>query len=149
MTKSVAHQTVVIKKTMKAPVAAVYSAFASVKARSEWAVPQGEAIKYIRANFKVGGADEFRCGSPAKLEFKGVVQYHELQKNKRIISTETMSHSKKIISVALLTTDLIDQGGVTEVVITAQVCSLDGNDMSAGYKNGWTAVLKNLAKFLA
>lgn len=142
------NKTVTITKKYKAKISAVYSAFSSVKARSEWAVPKGDAIKYSKANFKVNGKDEFRCGTPPKLDFKGTVHYLSIEKNHRIISTETLIHSNQILSVALLTTDFSESEGKTTVKIIAQVASLKGHDMSLGYKSGWTSVLKNLTEYL-
>ena len=147
MKQQTTHKTIKIKKNIKAPLSKVYLAFKSPKARSEWAVPKGEAIKYSKTDFRIGGFDYFRCGSPGVLEFKGVVTYHEIVKNIRIISTETLYHSKNILSVALITAELFESATGTNVVITAQICSLNGNDMSKGYKQGWTAVLHNLEEY--
>lgn len=148
MQKHVEHRTVVIKKSLQASVEEVYAAFASVKARSVWAVPKTDQIKYSKSSFRVGGQDAFRCGTPGRLEYKGLVSYLEILKNKRIISTETMFHQGQRISIALLTTEFQSFKGRAEVVITAQICSLDGADMSQGYKQGWTSVLGNLSEYL-
>lgn len=148
MKHSVAHHTVKLEKKIGFPVERVYSAFARVQARAVWGVPQGDAIEYSEADFSVGGRDVFRCGSPTRMEYRGVVQYQDLVKNKRIISTETISHGKKRISVALLTFELMEAPGGTRILLTAQISSLDGADMSQGYKQGWTAVLGNLDGFL-
>lgn len=148
MKQFAAHKTIKIKKKIKAPLPKVYSAFASSRARSEWAVPKGDAIKYTRTDFRAGGVDNFRCGTPKVLEFRGVVTYHEIVKNMKIISTENIYHSRGILSVTLITTELFRSATGTNVVITAQICSLNGNDMSKGYKDGWTAVLKNLEEYL-
>lgn len=149
MKNTISHKTVSLKKTVRYSVKKVFKAFASTKARSEWSVPKGDAIQYIKDDFSVGGKDIFRCGSPESLEFHGVVQYEDIVKNQRIIYTETISHKKKKLSVALLTVNLIEVAGGTEIVVTVQVCSLEGSDMSQGYKQGWIAVLKNLEVFLA
>ena len=149
MKYTVSHKTVSLKKTVDYSAQKVFKAFASVKARSEWSVPKGDAIEYIEDNFSVGGKDVFRCGSPDSMEFNGVVQYEDIIKNQRIIYTETIRHKKKKLSVALLTINLGEVEGGTEITVTAQVCSLDVADMSLGYKQGWTAVLKNLGEFLS
>ena len=149
MTQTVSHKTVSIKKKMNYSPAKVFKAFASVEARSEWSVPKGDAIKYFESDFSVGGKDVFKCGSPGSMDFSGVVQYEDITKNKRIISTETITHKKKKLSVALVTIDLAKVDGGTIITLTAQVCSLDGVDMSQGYKQGWSAVLGNLGEYLA
>lgn len=149
MNRVVSHKTVSLKKTVNYPVTKVFNAFASLEARSEWSVPKGDAIEYIKSDFSEGGKDIFRCGSPDSMEFSGVVQYEDIIKNRRIISTETISHKKKKISVALLTLELEKAKSGTLIIFTAQICSLNGADMSQGYKQGWSAVLENLVEFLA
>jgi uncharacterized protein YndB with AHSA1/START domain len=149
MKHAVSHKTVSLRKKVDFSIQKVFKAFASQKARSEWSVPKGDAIEYIEDNFSVGGKDVFRCGSPDSMEFNGVVQYEDIVKNRRIIYTETIKHKKKKLSVALLTLNLVEIEGATEITVTAQVCSLDGANMSLGYKQGWTAVLKNLEEFLS
>lgn len=148
MKQTVSHKTVNLKKTLNYSIQKVFKSFASQKARSEWSVPKGDAIEYIEEDFSVGGKDIFRCGSPDSMEFTGVVQYEDIIKNQRIIYTETIRHKKKKLSIALLTLNLAKVDDATEITLTAQVCSLDGADMSLGYKQGWTAVLKNLEDFL-
>lgn len=148
MQNTLEHKTVVVKKNFKSPVNDVYKAFASVKARSVWSVPKGDAIKYLQSEFKKGGIDIFKCGSFDSMDFKGVVTYHEILKNKRIISTEMISHKKRNLSVALVSIELVEINSSTKVTITAQIASLDGADMSRGYKQGWTSTLKNLEEYL-
>lgn len=148
MKHPVIHKTIKIKKKIKAPLSKVYSAFSSPKARSKWAVPEGDAMEYSETDFRVGGTDRFRCGSPGVLEFKGLVTYQEIVKDLRIISTETLHRFEDALCVALLTTELFETTNGTNIVITAQVSSLNGRDMSTGYKQGWTSVLRNLEGFL-
>lgn len=145
---SLKHQTVRMKKMFRAPRNDVYHFFASVKKRMEWSAPKGDSIKYSRSEFRVGGVDVFRCGTPKILEYQGLVQYHDIEKNRRIVYTETMSHGKRRLSSALITTEFLENEAGTQVVLTAQVTSFDGADMAKAYRAGWSSVLKNLVQAL-
>ena len=149
MKNTVTHKTIKIKKVLKFPLEKVYFAFANFKARSQWSVPKGDGIKYLKNDFSVGGQDIFRCGTPGKLEFKGVVDYQDIEKNKRIIYTETVFHLKKKLAVTLFTTEFHKVKDGTQIDLIAQISSLDGVDMSKGYKQGWHSVIKNLAEYLS
>lgn len=148
MNTTVAHKTVTLKKKLPFKVEKVFKAFASVEARRQWGVPTGDAIRYLKASFTVGGIDKFKCGSPRKMEYGGLVHYTDIVNNCRIISTETISHKSKRISSALVTVEFVEANDHTVLILTAQVASFDGIDMSQGYKRGWGAVLKNLNEYL-
>ncbi len=126
----------------------VFKAFSQVKARAVWSVPKGDAVVYLKSDFKIDGKDLFKCGPVGALHFTGKVHYENIVKNKKIISTETILYRKKILSSALTTLELIPTLTGTKLVMTAQIASFDGADMSQGYKQGWTSVLKNLVEFL-
>jgi uncharacterized protein YndB with AHSA1/START domain len=145
---TVTHKTVVVKKKLSFPPNKVFNAFANVTARTQWAVPKGDAIKYLKSNFKVGGQETFKCGDPSSMSFSGVVHYEDIVKNHRIVSTESISHNNKRLSSALTTLLLDKDINGTQLVLTAQIVSYDGSDMAIGYKQGWKAVLKNLGEYL-
>jgi uncharacterized protein YndB with AHSA1/START domain len=148
MKKTVQHKTVKLKFKFNFKVEKVYKAFSSIEARKKWSVPKGDAIKYLKSDFTVGGVDRFKCGSPQAMEFGGVVHYEDIVKNKRIVSTETITYKSKRISSALVTTEFIEADAFTLLILTAQVASYDGMDMSKGYKQGWKSVLSNLNEYL-
>lgn len=148
MNKTVAHKTVTLKKKFNFKVEKIYKAFASVEARKKWAVPKGDAIKYLKSSFSVGGIDKFNCGSKQSMDFVGLVHYEDIVTNRRIVSTETIKHKSKRISSALVTVEFIEARSHTLLILTAQVASFDGVDMSQGYKQGWRAVLMNLNEYL-
>jgi uncharacterized protein YndB with AHSA1/START domain len=142
------HKTVKIQKLLKFPVHKVFKAFSEVKERAKWSVPKGDAVIYLKSNFKIDGKDVFKCGPIGSLHFTGKVHYEYIVKNEKIISTETIIYQKKILSSALTSLELIPTLQGTKLIMTAQIASFTGSDMSRGYKQGWTSVLKNLDEFL-
>jgi len=148
MKNTTLHKTVKIQKHLKFPVQKVFKAFSDVKSRTIWSVPKGDAVIYLKSNFKIDGKDLFKCGPIGSLHFTGKIHYDNIVRNEKIISTETIIYQKTILSSALISLELIPTPAGTKLIMTAQIASFNGSDMSRGYKQGWTSVLKNLDKFL-
>lgn len=148
MKNTTLHKTVKIQKHLKFPIQKVFKAFSEVKTRALWSVPKGDAVVYLKSDFKIDGKDVFKCGQIGALHFTGKVHYENIVKNEKIISTETIIYQKKILSSALTTLELVPTTKGTKLIMTAQIASFTGSDMSKGYKQGWTSVFKNLDEFL-
>ena len=146
--RNLQHETVVLERVFDAPVSRVFAAFAEPAARMRWAVPQGERIEYLQTDFAVGGRDVFRCGPPDAMDYQGDVRYELIQPDRCIVYTESMSTAGRPLSAALTSVEFVPQAGRTQVVVTAQVASIDGSRMADGYRQGWTAVLARLVEEL-
>lgn len=55
------------EQDVAASAADVWQAYADVRQRVRWSVPEGEEIVYDEAEFATGGEDEYRCGPPGEL----------------------------------------------------------------------------------
>lgn len=141
---STRHDTVRIERTFASAPERVFHAFADVACRVRWAVPAGERIEYLEADFAVGGLDVFRCGPPGDLSFQGEVRYEDIVAPQRIVFTETVSQHGRRLAVALVTMECTESKAGTHVILTAQIASFDGADMAGGYRHGWGAALGNL-----
>jgi uncharacterized protein YndB with AHSA1/START domain len=139
MKNTTLHKTVKVQKHLKFPVHKVFKAFSEVKARTQWSVPKGDAVIYLKSDFKIDGKDVFKCGPIGALDFTGRVHYENIVKNEKIISTETIIFQKKVLSSALITLDLVPTQTGTKLIMTAQIASFTDSDMSKGYKQGWTS----------
>lgn len=144
-TKSVQHDTVVIERHFVAIPTQVFTAFADVDARQRWAVPLGDKLEYLQSNFTVGGRDVFRCGSPNDMCYLGDMRYEDIVLNRRIVFTEAMSQRDNRLSATLVTVELLADEAGTQLIMTSQIAAFDGSDMVTGYRQGWLAVLDNLA----
>lgn len=139
-------ETVVMERTYRASPARVFAAWGDVEARKRWSVPSPDVIMvYDRADFRVGGVDDARCGAPDDLRFRAVVHYLEITPDRRIIFAEHVTESGMPRAASLITVDLEPQGADTKLLLTLQISSIDGPEMLQGYRQGWEPTLDNLA----
>jgi uncharacterized protein YndB with AHSA1/START domain len=128
----------------------VFAAFADVRARAEWAVPDEPVVLvYDRADFRVGGIDVSRCGPQHDMMFVAETLYLDIVPDRRIVSVETVSKHGTRLSVSLVTADIRAQGGGTRLVLTDQVVALDDPDILKGHEQGYSGALDNLGGWLA
>lgn len=148
-TRSVQHDTIVIERSFDASPAQVFTAFADVEFRKRWAVPRGDQLEYEQSDFSVGGRDLFRCGSPGNLCFHGDVRYEDIVPGQRIVYIENMSDEQVRLFAGLITAEFFPDNKKTNLRLTLQLASFDGCDMATGCREGYLAVLDNLAQELA
>lgn len=140
-------ETVVMERTYRASPARVFAAWSNPEARKEWGRPSPEVIiVYDRADFRVGGVDDSRCGTPDDLRFRAVVRYMEIEQDRRIIFAEHVTESGAARAAALITVDLEAVDAATKLTLTLQISSIDGPEMLQGYRQGWEPSLDNLAR---
>jgi len=142
------HGTIEIRKKFSTSVSNVFEAFADINKRQKWAVPTGQQIRYLQSNFSVGGIDIALCGDPTQMNFKTIAYYCDIEKNQRIIFTESVLHKESLISVALNCLEFYSSRTGCEIKMTIQVSDLSGGEVKANYKQGWEAVFKNLSEQL-
>lgn len=139
--------TVVMERTYRASPARVFAAWSNIEARKRWGRPSPDVIiVYDRADFRVGGVDDSRCGTPDDLRFRAVVRYMEITQDRRIIFAEHVSESGVSRAASLITVDFEAEGASTRLTLTLQISSIDGPEMLEGYRQGWEPSLDNLAK---
>ena len=139
-------ETVVMERTYRATPARVFAAWSDTEARTRWGRPSPDVIVvYDRADFRVGGVDDSRCGTPDDLRFRAVVRYMEITQDRRIIFAEHVSESGESRAASLITVDFEADGASTRLTLTLQISSIDGPEMLQGYRQGWEPSLDNLA----
>jgi len=146
---TIAHETLTISRTIAAPVADLWDAYADAAIRAQWSVPEGEAMVYDAADFREGGRDLYRCGPPEALEFHAVVDYVRIVPHRLIVYAERVRTDEQALAAGLLTWEFEEHGDGTRVVITCQMASFVGEGMIEGNRNGHTAALDQLEKLLA
>ena len=142
------HRTLNFKRLIAATPERVFRALSRVKEKAIWSAPKGDEIKFQKSDFKFGGVETFRCGPKGDLNFKGILHFEDIIKNKRIVFTETVFFKKQKLATALVTTDLIQIDKKTLVNMTIQVVSYCGDQMLTGYASGYKMSLKNLNEYL-
>jgi len=147
--RSVAHETLVFERRVRASPEAVFAAYADVGVRTRWSAPSPTAaVVYSSADFRVDGVDSFRCGGVDDLRFAGVVRYLDILDGQRIVYCEVISTSEARLSVSLVTWELSTDGSGTRLVVTDQVTSFVGKEMIDGSRSGMTGALDNLASLV-
>lgn len=139
-------ETVVMERTYRASPARVFAAWSDVEARKRWGRPSPDVIiVYDRADFRVGGVDDSRCGTPDDLRFRAVVRYMEITQDRRIVFAEHVTESGEARAASLITVDFEPEDASTRLTLTLQISSIDGPEMLEGYRQGWEPSLDNLA----
>ena len=124
--------------------ARVFAALADPTARERWAVPEGSRLIYDRSEFRPGGVDICRCGSPDDLRYIVENRYLEIVPDRRIVMSETTREGEVILSHSLNATELEPAPGGTRLRLTIQIAAHD-TGMIAGARHGYAAALNNLA----
>lgn len=147
---TIAHTTMIMERTYNASATRVFKAWAQVDARTRWSAPASHIrIVYEAADFRVGGRDTSRCIEPGTADYVANVYYLDIRDDVRIVFAENVAHGDKRQSAALISVELTPNGDATHLLLTMQIASFDDTGMEAGYEQGWSAALDNLAKEFA
>ena len=88
----IAHATIVLERDISASADRVFAALADPRERASWGVPSDTAVLiYDATDFRVGGADHFRCGSRDDPKFHGHTVYTAIVPGQSIVSSETVT----------------------------------------------------------
>ena len=143
------HGTVVVERTLGAPAARLYGAFADPRERERWAAPSDTAVfTYEEADFRVGGRDLARCGPKQDPRYSVEARYLDIVPARRIIWTETIHDGDKMLAANLATLELMPEGQSTQVRVTVQVASLVGAAMIENTRAGHEGSLAGMARYL-
>lgn len=147
MSDLLVHETIAISRRIKASPDAVFSAWQSPKARSQWGPPSvDEAIQFLETDFRVGGRDISLCGPRDDLRFRVEATYCAIEQPDLVVFTERVSTEDALLSVSLITVAMTNADAGTQLDLTVQIASLVGGGMIDGARSGWNAALFNLKK---
>src|SRR5262249_52243255 len=113
-----------------------------------WSAPCGDALVYDAADFREGGRDIFRCGTPGDLRFRGVTIYQVIVPNQCVVSTESLSDGTTPLAVALNTLEFEPTAEGATLRLTMQIASFAGADTVKGYESGNRSAMEGLARHL-
>ncbi|MEM1065482.1 MAG: SRPBCC domain-containing protein [Pseudomonadota bacterium] len=145
---TVHHATLTLERSLKAPPAKVWNAYADPDARSVWGVPSPDInMTFQEADFRAGGRDLCVCG-PGPAEGVTVeTLYHSIEHEARIVTTEIIGMPGAPDAVTLVTVQFAATANGTQLTVTIQATSLAGPEMEAELRGGWEAALANLAAY--
>lgn len=142
------HQTLTFEREYNASPGRLFAAFADPRARERWAVPPGARLVYDVHDFRLGGIDLCRCGSPDDLRYHVENRYLEIEPDKRIVVSETVREGGRVLSHALNAVEISDGPGGSMLKLTIQMAAVEPG-MLDGAREGHAATLDNLVVELA
>jgi uncharacterized protein YndB with AHSA1/START domain len=142
--RSAVHATFVIERTYEATPARVFAAWAEPAAKASWFGPKVLTNGGHELDFRVGGEEHLRVGTPDGTTYLYDSRYEDIVANQRIVYAYDMHRDDTRISVSLATVELEPDGTGTKLTLTEQGVFLDGHDTPAEREHGTRDLLDNL-----
>ena len=137
--------TLTFTRQVAAPVATLWQVWTAPAARAIWSAPAPSiTVDWLEADTRVGGREVSLCKVDGQPDIRCDAGWLVLQPDRRCVSFEVISSEGVSRSAALVTADLAATGDGSCLAVTVQLSSL-GEDMAAGYRQGFDAGLANLA----
>jgi uncharacterized protein YndB with AHSA1/START domain len=147
--RSTQHITFVVERTLDAPLARVFHAWADPATKARWFVgPDDWESSGHELDFRVGGREHVGGGPPDAPTFSFDAVYQDIVPDRRIIYTYDMHMDGQRISVSLATIEFLPAGSGTKLVITEQGAFLDGLDVPDLRERGTADLLDQLEALL-
>ena len=150
MSPAVIHKSFTIERTYPTTAARVFRAHADPQKKRRWfAEGEGFTVQSYTLDFQVGGFERsrFRFGDGPPMTYDGV--FLDIVENERIVFAYSMSIGGAPHSSSLSTVELVPVDGGTLLRFTEHTAFLDGNDGSAGRREGSIGLLEALARELS
>lgn len=143
------HAEVRLERLYPASSAAVFAAWSRRDALLDWGAPgPGWILEYDAFDFRVGHTDACRFGPEGGPPWVNRNRYEQIQQDRRIVYTSTLSREGVLGFAGLVTVEFEDVGTGCRMTLTEQGAYLDGEDDSAGHRAGWSDMLDALGRHL-
>lgn len=138
-------------RTVPAPVATLWQAWTAPAARAIWAAPSPSVtVEFLETATGTGGREVSLCRRDGQPDIRCDSGWLHLQPARRSVNTELVSREGDPLSAALVTADFAAEGAGSRLSVVVQLSALaEGEDMEAGYRQGFDAGLDNLAAVAA
>lgn len=142
---TIEHATFVVERSYALPVARVFAAWADPKLKARWFCEPGG---HYELDFRVGGREVNRDGTPGGPGYTSVAHYSDIVPNERIVYTYELHAGQALASVSITTVVFAAAaaaaGEGTELTLTEQIAALDGLDTAAARERGMGILLNRL-----
>lgn len=155
MEHPVIHSTFVIEKSYPAPPGRVFEAFSREDQKRRWyADRDGQGLTDFTSDFRIGGDSVLRYNLGPDTPFDGVEianleHYHDIVPDQRIVSAASMSLGGRIISLALVTIELVPTEAGTDLICTHQGVFYEGSGGPEMREHGWRVLFDRLATIVS
>lgn len=155
MSRTVAHASFSLNRTIPAAPAQVFQAFADPDLKRRWfAEGDQHDVEEFSADLREGSTERlryrFREGTPfAGSSIANTDVVLNIVPDERIIWASRMAFGDADISAALVTAELVPAGGGTELVLTFQGAFFEGADGPEIREQGWNVMLDRLSAVVA
>ena len=137
--------TLSFERDVAAPLSVLWEAWTAPAARAIWAAPSPSVtVEFLEADTRVGGCEISLCKVEGHPDTRCECGWLVLQPLLRSVNSEVVLSGGDTQSAALITADFSGNDERSRVVVTVQLSSLAG-DMEAGYREGFSAGLENMA----
>lgn len=141
-----AFATLTFDRQIAAPPETVWQVWTAPAARAVWAAPTADtAVEVLETDPRRGGREISLCHAPGGETYRCEVTWLDLQPALRSSCAEVVSSEGQTLSTALVTAELAPAPAGTDLRVTVQLASV-GQDMQAGYREGFEAGLTGLAQ---
>lgn len=137
--------TLTFEREVAAPVSVLWKAWTDPAARAVWAPPAPSVtVEFLEADTRVGGREISLCKVEGQPDIRCENGWLVLQPETLSVNSEVISSEGVTLSAALVTAGVSAAGPHSRLRVTVQLVSL-AEDMEAGYRQGFSAGLDNLA----
>jgi uncharacterized protein YndB with AHSA1/START domain len=135
-----------IKKTLKAPVEQVCSAWTEPEQISKWFGCDGATNKQISQDFRVGGDYKFEIFNPDGKPITMYGSFKEIVPNRKLVYSWNNNSVEFPANDTLVTVEFIGKGDTTEIILSHS--KFVKAETVQGHSMGWTAALEKFAALL-
>jgi uncharacterized protein YndB with AHSA1/START domain len=147
---SVTHAEFRIERRFPYTPAETFSAFADPELKRQWfANPGNWANGEWELDFRIGGSELNRGGTPGGRYNEYRSRYHDIVANQRIVYAYDLLHDHRLVSVSLATVEFVPNGPGTTLVLTEQGAFFDDAEAPGQREHGTGKLLDALERFLA
>jgi uncharacterized protein YndB with AHSA1/START domain len=153
---TVIHDTFVIERTYPASVERVFAFLSDPAKKRRWYAADSEAgtAESFEMDFREGGVERNRYRMNERTPFPGAVLandgiYQDIVPDRRIVLATSMTLAGRRISCSLITFELLESNGGTELILTHQGAFFEGSGGPEMRKDGWKHLLDQLGAALA
>ena len=139
--------TQVLERRIAAAPDRLFALMTDKDARQRWGAPDESIVMTIdEFDMRTGGREVSRCGPKDAPEFTAVSDFHVVTGPSLLMCTETLTVGGEVVSISLVTQEVVADGTGSLLKVTLQIASLSGADTFADYQAGWTGAMETLTR---